>query len=56
MHRQPQLSKLIGTQQSRLVSAQLQHWGRLFSGSFDTAYVEGIHRIGLIHMEVTHSS
>jgi hypothetical protein len=25
MHRQPQLSKLIGTQQSRLVSAQMLH-------------------------------
>jgi methyl-accepting chemotaxis protein len=52
MHRQPQLSKLIGTQQSRLVSAQLQHWGRLFSGSFDASYVEGIHRIGLIHNKI----
>lgn len=52
MHRQPHLSKLIGTQQSRLVSAQMQHWGRLFSGRFDEAYVEGIHRIGLIHNKI----
>jgi methyl-accepting chemotaxis protein len=52
MHRQPHLSKLIGTQQSRLVSAQLQHWGRLFSGNFDAAYVEGIRRIGLIHNKI----
>ncbi|WP_343058302.1 globin-coupled sensor protein [Microvirga mediterraneensis] len=52
MHRQPQLSRLIGTQQSRLVSAQMQHWGRLFSGSFDGAYVEGIRRIGLIHNKI----
>lgn len=52
MHRQPQLSKMIGTQQSRLVSAQLQHWGRLFSGSFDVSYVEGIRRIGLIHNKI----
>jgi methyl-accepting chemotaxis protein len=52
MHRQPQLSKLIGTQQSRLVSAQMAHWGRLFSGSFDAAYVEGIRRIGLIHNKI----
>jgi methyl-accepting chemotaxis protein len=52
MHRQTQLSKLIGTQQSRLVSAQLQHWGRLFSGSFDASYVDGIRRIGLIHNKI----
>lgn len=52
MHRQPQLSKMIGAQQSRLVSAQLQHWGRLFNGSFDASYVEGIHRIGLIHNKI----
>jgi len=52
MHRQPQLSKLIGTQQSRLVAAQMQHWGRLFSGNFDEAYVEGIRRIGLVHNKI----
>ncbi|WP_027315695.1 globin-coupled sensor protein [Microvirga flocculans] len=52
MHRQPQLSKLIGTQQPRLVSAQMQHWGRLFSGNFDASYVEGIRRIGLIHNKI----
>jgi methyl-accepting chemotaxis protein len=52
MHRQPQLSKLIGMQQSRLVSAQLQHWGRLFSGKFDAAYVDGIRRIGFIHNKI----
>ncbi|WP_246742458.1 globin-coupled sensor protein [Microvirga splendida] len=52
MHRQPQLSQMIGTQQSRLVSAQLQHWARLFSGNFDAAYVEGIRRIGLIHNKI----
>jgi len=52
MHRQPQLSKLIGTHQARLVSAQSQHWGRLFSGSFDGAYIEGIRRIGLVHNKI----
>ncbi|WP_305846560.1 globin-coupled sensor protein [Microvirga sp. VF16] len=52
MHRQPRLSKLIGTQQSRLVSAQLQHWSRLFSGNFDASYVDGIRRIGLIHNKI----
>ncbi|WP_114942882.1 globin-coupled sensor protein [Microvirga calopogonii] len=52
MHRQPQLSQLIGTQQSRLVSAQMQHWGRLFGGSFDASYVDGIRRIGLIHNKI----
>src|SRR5688500_19046463 len=52
MHQQPQLSKMIGAQQSRLVSAQLQHWGRAFSGSFDASYVEGIYRIGLIHNKI----
>ncbi|HVK90642.1 MAG TPA: protoglobin domain-containing protein, partial [Mycoplana sp.] len=52
MHRQPALSKLIGTQQSRLVSAQLQHWGRLFSGNFDASYLEGVRRIGLIHNKI----
>ncbi|WP_237050026.1 globin-coupled sensor protein [Microvirga ossetica] len=52
MHRQPALSKMIGTQQSRLVSAQLQHWGRLFSGNFDASYLEGVRRIGLIHNKI----
>lgn len=52
MHRQPHLARMIGTQQSRLVSAQMQHWGRLFSGKFDEAYVEGIRRIGLIHNKI----
>ncbi len=52
MHRQPHLSTMIGTQQSRLVSAQMQHWSRLFSGRFDAAYVEGIRRIGLIHNKI----
>ncbi|WP_262296491.1 globin-coupled sensor protein [Microvirga sesbaniae] len=52
MHRQPHLSTMIGTQQSRLVSAQMQHWSRLFSGRFDASYVEGIRRIGLIHNKI----
>ncbi|MGO4573695.1 protoglobin domain-containing protein [Microvirga sp. 2TAF3] len=52
LHQVPTLSSLIGSQQSRLVSAQSQHWSRLFSGKFDAAYVEGIRRIGLIHNKI----
>ena len=46
------LSELIGSRQPRLVAAQSEHWGRLFSGKFDAAYVTSIRRIGLVHHKI----
>ncbi|UMY16523.1 globin-coupled sensor protein [Methylobacterium organophilum] len=48
----PQLAALLGDHQSRLVSAQSNHWKRLFSGNFDADYVAGIRRIGLVHHKI----
>ncbi|HEX2509850.1 MAG TPA: globin-coupled sensor protein [Microvirga sp.] len=48
----PALSELIGSRQPRLVAAQSEHWGRLFSGKFDAAYVTSIRRIGLVHHKI----
>jgi len=48
----PVLSDLIGSRQPKLISAQLQHWERLFSGHFDDAYVESIRRIGFVHHRI----
>ena len=49
---EPNLARLVGNQASHLKQAQGAHWQRLFSGSFDTAYFEGIHRIGLAHKKI----
>lgn len=52
LRRVPHLAALIGSQQERLVAAQSQHWGRLFSGRFDKEYVDSIRRIGLVHNKI----
>ena len=49
---EPNLARIVGDQSSRLKQAQNAHWGRLFSGSFDTAYFDGIYRIGLAHVKI----
>ncbi|MBL8570449.1 MAG: globin-coupled sensor protein [Phreatobacter sp.] len=48
----PNLAQMIGSQQGRLVGAQTKHWERLFSGSFDNIYEEGVRRIGLTHHRI----
>lgn len=52
LHQVPSLSNLIGTQQKRLIGAQTKHWGELFSGRFDSKYVDSIRRIGLVHNKI----
>ena len=50
---EPVLVKIIGGNHvSRLVSAQTAHWGRLFNGSFDQTYIEGVRTIGLVHNRI----
>ena len=49
---EPHLSRLIGSQTSRLKSAQSLHWERLFSGRFDQSYVQGVYRVGLAHKKI----
>ena len=49
---EPALARLVGSQASHLKQAQGAHWQRLFSGAFDTAYFEGIYRIGLAHKKI----
>lgn len=48
----PQLSKLVGEQVPRLKQAQATHWERLFSGSFDHDYMQGVRKIGLTHSRI----
>jgi methyl-accepting chemotaxis protein len=50
--RTPAMANMIGTQTGRLQSAQRDHWGRLFSGSFDAVYVESVRRIGRVHHRI----
>lgn len=49
---EPALARMIGSQSGRLKQAQTSHWGRMFSGRFDAAYVEGVRTIGLVHNRI----
>lgn len=46
---EPRLATLIGGNDDRLKSAQIQHWRRLFGGRFDDEYVGSVHAIGRAH-------
>ncbi|MDD2324942.1 MAG: globin-coupled sensor protein [Alphaproteobacteria bacterium] len=48
----PALKQMLGQQIPRLKEAQKKHWGMLFSGTFDAAYYESVHGIGLIHNKI----
>ena len=48
----PALQALVGTQTPRLKDAQASHWGRLFNGRFDDAYMRGVHEIGMVHCRI----
>lgn len=50
--REPQLARMIGNDILRLKSAQGEHWKRLFNGRFDSEYMQGVRRIGLIHNKI----
>jgi methyl-accepting chemotaxis protein len=49
---QPNLAGLVGNDVPRLKRAQESHWGRLFGGRFDDAYLQGVRTIGLIHNKI----
>lgn len=49
---EPKLAALIGSNIARLKKAQGTHWARLFDGSFDTAYMQGVRTIGQIHNRI----
>jgi methyl-accepting chemotaxis protein len=49
---EPRLARLLGTQIPRLKTAQGTHWGRLFNGRFDEAYINGVRTIGLVHNKI----
>ena len=48
----PKLAQLLGTQVPRLKTAQGTHWKRLFTSGFDTAYIDGVRTIGLVHNKI----
>ena len=48
----PQLSSMVGNQIPRLKMAQGSHWQRLFSGTFDEAYMHGVRTIGMTHARI----
>ena len=43
---------MIGDSQSRLMSAQKSHWGRLFSAAFDETYYESVKRVASAHVKI----
>ncbi|MBN8939005.1 MAG: globin-coupled sensor protein [Rhizobiales bacterium] len=49
---EPQMAALIGSRQGALENAQVRHWERLFSGTFDAGYAESIDRIGRAHHRI----
>ena len=49
---EPKLAQMIGNDIPRLKAAQGSHWGRLFDGRFDDAYIKGVRTIGLIHNKI----
>ncbi len=50
----PSLTQMFNGEKgmSSAAGAQVSHWKRLFSGSFDDAYFESVRRIGLIHSRI----
>lgn len=52
LKREPHLAELIGTQQDRLIAAQVAHWEALFTEGPTEIYVERAERIGLAHVRI----
>ena len=48
----PESARLVGEQRARLAQAQTEHWRRLFTGTFDEAYLAGAQAIGRTHVRV----
>ena len=49
---EPRLARMIGNDVPRLKAAQQSHWAKLFSGQFDSSYMQAIRRIGLTHNKI----
>lgn len=49
---EPELVPLVGAQSQRLKQAQHRHWALLFSGTFDSEYMQSIRTVGLTHNRV----
>ncbi len=49
---EPAMAAHVGDRQATLESAQMKHWARLFSATFDREYVESIVRIGRAHARI----
>ena len=49
---EPRLAALVGNDVPRLTAAQGSHWAKLFSGTFDAAYMDGVRTIGLVHNRI----
>ncbi len=49
---EPNLARMVGNDIPRLKAAQSTHWGRLFNGRFDEAYINGVRTIGMIHNKI----
>ncbi|WP_337876685.1 globin-coupled sensor protein [Elioraea sp.] len=56
LKRTPETAAMLETHAKRgldwLKGAQRKHWERLFSGTFDPAYVEGVRRVGAAHARI----
>ncbi len=50
--REGNLAQLVGSDTPRLKQAQGSHWGRLFNGRFDEAYIQGVRQIGMVHNKI----
>jgi len=49
---EPEMARMIGDRQASLEGAQIKHWKRLFSASFDREYIESVDRIGRAHARI----
>ena len=56
MKRTPETAAMLEAHAKRgldwLKGAQRKHWERLFAGTFDAAYVEGVRRVGVAHARI----
>lgn len=49
----PELAQMLGTRAlGQLKRAQSNHWARLFAGTFDGSYMEGVYAVGLAHKRI----
>ncbi|HTN39569.1 MAG TPA: globin-coupled sensor protein [Asticcacaulis sp.] len=49
---EPRLAAMIGTHETRLQAAQIQHWKTLFTDGFSPRYFETAYRIGQTHHRI----